>query len=229
MQGGPPVRAMLFDMDGTIVDNMRFHDDAWEAWHLRHSLAFERGTFFARTAGRTNAEIFAEALGPLPVARIEALSDEKEALYRERYAPHRQTLAGFDALAARARADGIRLAVATAAPPANIAFVLDGLGLRPLFDTITCPADGLRGKPHPDLYTEAARRLGIDPRECLVFEDAPLGAEAARRAGMRCVALTTSLSAAHFDAFDHLVAVTPDFTGLAERLLPALSTTSDRP
>jgi beta-phosphoglucomutase len=229
MRSVPPVRAMLFDMDGTIVDNMRFHDDAWEAWHLRHGLAFERDSFFARTAGRTNAEIFADGLGSLPAARIAELSDEKEALYRERYAPHRRTLAGFDALAARARADGIRLAVSTAAPPANIAFVLDGLGLRPLFDTVTCPADGLRGKPHPDLYSEAARRLGVDPQECLVFEDAPLGVEAARRAGMRCVALTTSLAATHFGAFDNLVAVTPDFTGLAERLLPAPPRTSDRP
>lgn len=98
-----------------------------------------------------------------------------------------------------------------------------------LFDTVTCSADGLRGKPQPDLHAEAARRLGIDPRECRVFEDAPHGVEAARRAGMRCVALTTSLAADRCDALDNLVAATPDFTGLAERLLPALSRTSDRP
>lgn len=98
-----------------------------------------------------------------------------------------------------------------------------------LFDTVTCPADGLRAKPQPDLYAVAPRRLGIDPRTCRVFEDTPLGVEAARRAGMRCIALTTSLAADRSDAFDDLVAVTPDFTGLADRLLPALSRTSDRP
>jgi beta-phosphoglucomutase-like phosphatase (HAD superfamily) len=97
------------------------------------------------------------------------------------------------------------------------------------FDIVTCSADSLRDKSRPDRYADAARRFGIDPRTYRVFEDAPLGVEAARRAGMRCVALTTSLAADRCDACDDLVAVTPDFTGLAERPLPALSRTSDRP
>lgn len=97
------------------------------------------------------------------------------------------------------------------------------------FDILTWPADGLRDKPRTDLDADAARRVGIDLRKSRVFEDAPLGVEAARRADMRCVALTTSLAADRLDACDDLLAVTPDFTGLAERPLPALSRTSDRP
>ena len=77
------------------------------------------------------------------------------------------------------------------------------------------PADGLRGKPHPDIFLEAARRLGISTEHCVVFEDAPLGVEGARRAGMKAVALTTTLPAEAFAGFDNLIAVAPDFTSLA--------------
>ncbi len=95
-----------------------------------------------------------------------------------------------------------------------------GAGVSPLrprqawSTSITSPADGLRGKPHPDIFVEAARRLGVAPPQCTVFEDAPLGIEAARRAGMRAVALTTSLPATAFAQFPNLVATAPDFTTL---------------
>ncbi len=79
--------------------------------------------------------------------------------------------------------------------------------------TVTSPEDGLRGKPHPDIFEEAARRLGVAPARCLVFEDAPLGVEAARRAGMHAVALTTTLPAAAFSAYDNLRHAMADFVG----------------
>ena len=208
------VRALLFDLDGTLIDSMPLHHEAWRAWHARHGLPFDDAGFFGATAGRTNAEILRELLPTLTPAEREALAEEKEALYRAAAETSLQMIAGFEPIRAAARALGLKLAICTAAPPDNIAVALRRFGLDALFDAVTSPADGLRGKPHPDIFEEAARRLGVPAASCLVFEDAPLGVEAARRAGMPAVALTTSLPASAFADFDNLMLSIADFHGL---------------
>lgn len=220
MTNNRPARALIFDMDGTIVDNMRFHDDAWESWHVSNQLPFDRNTFAARTAGMAGNEIISSYFPQAAVAELDAMSDAKEALYREAYLPHVAANAGFLELIMRAEAAGIPMAVATAAPPANIEVVLDTLGLRQRFATIVSPSQGFRGKPHPDMFLAAAERMKVAPANCIVFEDAPLGVEAARRAGMRAVALLTMLDASGFAAYDNLIASARDFTALDG--LPAL-------
>lgn len=220
MTSDRPARALIFDMDGTIVDNMRFHDDAWESWHASNRLPFDRTTFAARTAGMAGNEIISSYFPQAAVAELDAMSDAKEALYREAYLPHVAANAGFLELIARAEAAGVPMAVATAAPPANIEVVLDTLGLRQRFATIVSPSQGFRGKPHPDMFLAAAERMKVAPADCIVFEDAPLGVEAARRAGMRAVALLTMLDESGFAGFDNLIASARDFTALDG--LPAL-------
>jgi beta-phosphoglucomutase family hydrolase len=212
-----PVRGLIFDMDGTIVDNMRYHDDAWEIWHHRQGLAFDRAHFFTRTAGRTNPEIIAELFPTLGAEEIVARGMEKEALYAELYRPHVEPLAGLMDLMARAEAAGVPMAVGTAAPNENIAVVLDTLAIRARFTTIVSPSQGFRGKPHPDMFLAAAGRMGVAPADCVVFEDAPLGIEAARRAGMRAVAMLTMLKAEAFAGFENVIAAIPDFSD-TERL-----------
>ena len=142
------------------------------------------------------------------------LDAETEELYRELYAPHLETVAGFEQFIETAQEQDVRLAVATAAPPANIVFTLDGLDLRRHFDTVVGAADVARGKPNPDVFLLAAERCGVAPEHCIVFEDAPLGVEAARRAGMRCVVLTTTLPASAFEQFDNVILLARDFTDL---------------
>ena len=220
MTSDRPARALIFDMDGTIVDNMRFHDDAWESWHVSNRLPFDRTTFAARTAGMAGNEIISSYFPQAAVAELDAMSDAKEALYRVAYLPHVAANAGFLELIARAEAVGVPMAVATAAPPANIEVVLDTLGLRQRFATIVSPSQGFRGKPHPDMFLAAAERMKVAPADCIVFEDAPLGVEAARRAGMRAVALLTMLDESGFAGFDNLIASARDFTALDG--LPAL-------
>ncbi|MBN8940322.1 MAG: HAD-IA family hydrolase [Rhizobiales bacterium] len=208
-----PIRALIFDMDGTIVDNMRFHDDAWEIFHQRHGLPFDRDRHFVQTAGRSLSEIFAGLFPDLSEARRMALAEEKEELYRAAYKPHAAPLAGLIALLDKADALGLPSAVATAAPPENIAVVLDTLDLRRRFKAIASPALGLRGKPNPDIFLKSAELLGVPPETCLVFEDAPLGVEAARRADMRAVAVTTMLAPDAFAEFPNRIATIADFTG----------------
>ena len=208
-------RAFVFDMDGTIVDNMAFHTRSWITFFERRGKAVDADEFFRTTAGRQGQEIIRSHLEQeLADDEVATLIHEKEGVYRELYAPHLRAVSGFEDLIATARASGTKLAVATAAPPANIEFTLDGLDLRRHFDAIVGAADVARGKPHPDVFLEAARRCGVAPEHCIVFEDAPLGVEAARRAGMRAVVLTTTLPAASFAEFDNIVAIVNDFSEL---------------
>lgn len=208
-------RAFIFDMDGTIVDNMAFHTRSWVTFFQRRGKDIDADEFFRTTAGRQGKEIIRSHMGAdLPDDEVAVLNQEKEAVYRELYEPHRKTLAGFDDLVGQAKAHGVALAVATAAPNANITFTLDGLDLRRHFDAVVGAADVPRGKPHPDVFLKAAERVGALPAHCIVFEDAPLGVEAARRAGMRCVVLATTLPAEAFAGFDNVIKVVRDFSEL---------------
>ena len=207
-------RALLFDLDGTLIDSMPAHQLAWIEWHRRHALTMDEPAFFAATAGRTNHEILLDMLPGRSPAEYDLWVDEKESLYRERAAISLGLIAGAQDYLQQARSAGFRLAICTASTPKNMQLAFDKFGLDAWVDTITSPADGLRGKPHPDIFLEAGRRLGMAPEHCVVFEDAPLGIEAARRAGMPAVALTTTLPAAAFAGFDNLLAVGADFDGL---------------
>jgi beta-phosphoglucomutase family hydrolase len=207
--------AFIFDMDGTIVDNMAFHTRSWITFFEQRGMSIDAEEFFRTTAGRQGREIIRSHMGEhLDDDEVLALNLEKETVYRELYGPHRKTVGGFDELIARAKLKGIKLAVATAAPNANIEFTLDGLDLRRHFDVVVGAADVARGKPNPDGFLLAAERCGVAPEHCIVFEDAPLGVEAARRAGMRCVVLTTTLPAAAFAEFDNVIAIASDFSAL---------------
>jgi beta-phosphoglucomutase-like phosphatase (HAD superfamily) len=131
----------------------------------------------------------------LSAERSLALSHEKETLYRELFSPVFREVAGFTEFAARSRAMGLKVGVGTAGDKHNIAFAFSHLKLPETPHAVVGGDEGLPGKPEPAIFLEAARRMGVKPADCIVFEDAPFGIEAARRAGMRAVALCTSHSA----------------------------------
>ncbi|PTL84148.1 HAD family phosphatase [Vitiosangium sp. GDMCC 1.1324] len=191
-----PLSAAIFDLDGTLVDNMRFHVQAWVA--LSRSLGIDSPAerFEREFNGRRNEEIFPALLGrPVAPEELTRLADAKESHYRQLYAPHLTPLRGARELLARLRGAGLRLAVASAAPQANRAFVLDGLELRPFFSQVVGAEDVKRGKPAPDVFLAAAKALEVDPATCVVFEDAVNGILAARAAGMYAVGVTTLMPA----------------------------------
>ncbi|WP_434383529.1 HAD family hydrolase [Melittangium boletus] len=191
-----PCAAALFDLDGTLVDNMRFHVQAWSAFARAHGLEVSGERFEREFAGKRNEEILPVLLGhnPPPEA-LTRLAEQKEAHYRELFAPHLQPLAGARALLTRLQAAGRGLAVASAAPRVNRDFVLGGTGLGTFFPHVIGAEHVTRGKPFPDLFLAAARALGAEPAACVVFEDAINGVLAARAAGMFAVGVTTLVPA----------------------------------
>ncbi|HYF05998.1 MAG TPA: HAD family phosphatase [Acetobacteraceae bacterium] len=204
----------MFDMDGTIVDSMPAHARSWETFTRRHAIDLPVDEILRRTTGRTGVECIRELMGAdVPQDRALALIAEKEANYRELFARDFREVAGFRRFVAQARQHGLRTAVATAGDRHNIAFTLEHLALPQPPDAVVGGDEGLRGKPEPDLFLEAARRLGVDPATCIVFEDAPFGIEAARRAGMRAVAVCTTHSAVELGG-PHVLAAVPDYEAL---------------
>lgn len=200
----PRPAAAIFDLDGTIVDNMALHAEAFAVFAERHGLPPLTPGDRARIDGRRNSEIFPVLFGR-EMARDEwrRYEAEKEALYRERSRGRLTVVPGLPALLQRLAAARIAVAIATSAPEPNVTHTLNEVGLADAFAVVVRGDQVPQGKPAPDVFLEASRQLGVSPAECLVFEDAPMGITAARAAGMRVVAITTSFSADQFAALVH--------------------------
>ncbi|MGH9220998.1 MAG: HAD family hydrolase [Vicinamibacterales bacterium] len=196
-------RAVIFDIDGTIVDNMHLHAEAFSVFAQRHGLPPLTPEDRSRLDGRRNSEIFPILFKrAVPREEWQQYEHEKEGLYRELSRGKLMPMKGLHEFIARLKADGIKVALATSAPELNVAHTLTELGLTTDFPVIVRGDQVPRGKPAPDVFLEAARRLNVAPGDCLVFEDAPMGIEAAHAAGMAVVGLTTSFASSHFEQLD---------------------------
>lgn len=193
-------RAFLFDMDGVIIDSTATHTRAWELYLERHGI---RQPYIAeRMLGKHNDAIVREFFNTHSMEDEDIVRHgaQKEALYRELMQPtvDERLVPGVRSFIQHHA--GVPMAVASNAEPANVDFVLDLAGLRHFFRAVASGADVARPKPAPDIYLHAAKLLDVDPRGCIVFEDSATGVAAAHAAGMRVVALLTSLPA--FDNVD---------------------------
>lgn len=161
-----------------------------------------------------NAEVLERVFGAerFTAEEVQQLSLAKEARYQDEFRPHLRLLPGLAEFLAAAHARGIALAIGSAAIPFNIDFVVDGLELRSYFPTIVSADDVTLSKPHPETFLKAAELLGVAPADCLVFEDVPKGVEAAARAGMAAVVLTTTHPATDFTGLANVQHFAPDFT-----------------
>jgi beta-phosphoglucomutase family hydrolase len=210
---GERVQAAIFDLDGTLVDNMSWHAQAFETFVGRHRLPAMDREMRERTDGKRNREIFPMLFGrALSAVEIEHLEEEKEGMYRKLSSGQLRPLAGLVRLLDRFEAHGVAVAVATSGPSKNVEHTLRELGLAHRFPLIARGDQVQHGKPAPDVFLHAASLVGAAPAACLAFEDAPLGVQAARRAGMRCVAVTSSYDAQVFAALqDPPQVIVPDF------------------
>jgi beta-phosphoglucomutase len=197
-----PNFAVIFDMDGVLIDSYQAHFVGWSRLYEELNLPYSESEF-ALDFGRTSRDILFRRFGDeLADERIRELDERKEALFRdslrEKFPAMDGALDLIDALAA----DGFLLAVGSSGPPENISLCLEKLGRPETFAAVVTGKDVTRGKPDPQVFQLAASRLGVEPNRCVVVEDATHGVEAANRAGMKSVALTGtttrySLAAAH--------------------------------
>jgi beta-phosphoglucomutase len=199
--------AVLWDLDGTLVDSAEYH---WLAWHEALAAAghkFNRD-YLVATFGQRNDRILRDLLGPdAPDAEIERISDEKEARFRALVRKRGlDLLPGAELWLKRLRASGWRQALATSAPRANVETMLRVLNLAEYFGAVVAAEDVQRGKPDPQVFLLAAARVAVAPYRCIVVEDAAAGVEGARNAGMRsigvgvkCVTLGASVAVPSLD------------------------------
>ncbi|MCI0334951.1 MAG: HAD family phosphatase [Planctomycetes bacterium] len=182
--------AVIFDMDGVLVDSYQAHFASWR--RVYGDLGIDYGEVaFAADFGRTSRDILRRTLGDaLTEERIRELDGFKEAYFRDILRESFPAMDGAVELIDSLVADGFRIAVGSSGPPENIALSLEKLGRTERFSAIVTGADVTRGKPDPQVFQLAAERLGVPPALCVVVEDAVHGIEAARRAGMKGVALT---------------------------------------
>jgi HAD superfamily hydrolase (TIGR01509 family) len=207
----------IFDMDGTLVDSMPTHAKSWEEFTRSHGVDMPIAEVLKRTTGRNGVECIRVLMGDdVPQARALELIAEKESIYRDLFGPHFREVRGVHAFLAAARHRGIRCGVASAGDKHNIAFALGHLKLPHAPDAVVGGDEGLPGKPEPALFLEAAKRMGATASQCIVFEDAPFGIEAARRAGMRAVSICTTHTPAELGG-PHVIAQAPDFLELSNK------------
>lgn len=206
-------KAFLFDLNGTVIDDMHYHSEAWHKI-LTEDLGAELtwDEVKVQMYGK-NSEVLARIFGEDHFSADEAnrLSVEKEKYYQSAYKPHLKLIDGLDSFLEKAHAHGTKMAIASAAIMFNIDFVVDNLGIRHYFDALVSADDVNKSKPHPETFLKAAQKLEMPPQDCIVFEDAPKGVESAQNAGMPCVVITTAHPKEDFAQYDNVIAFIKDF------------------
>jgi beta-phosphoglucomutase len=187
--------AFLFDLNGTIIDDMDFHVKAWSKLleeNLGRKMSYDEVK--AQMYGK-NSELFERVFGKgfKSDEEIEALSYKKERIYQSIYKPHIKLIDGLGNFLERSYQLGIPMAMGTAAIMFNVNFTVDALDLRKYFKAYVSADDVHRSKPDPETYLICAEKLGVQPTDCIVFEDAPKGVESARNAGMKTVVILSHL------------------------------------
>ena len=212
-----PFRAALFDMDGTLVDNSAVHVRAFEIFCDRYG-ATDWQTRLSNAFGMGSDDIMRMLLPEAIIHEkgLKALGDEKEEIYREIYAPTIQPIAGLRALLELLTKHGIRCGVGSSGCRDNVNFVLSKCNIEPFFDVQISGDMVQQCKPEPEIYLTAAKELGINIEECIIFEDARAGFEAAKRAGAGLViGIATTLTKAQIEAENLADIVIEDFTELS--------------
>ncbi len=185
--------AVIFDVDGVLVDSYNAHYESWQLLCGERGLTMTHDQFIA-TFGRTSREIIKELWRDRATseATVAELDDRKEALFRELLARDFPALDGAVELIDQLHEAGVPLAVGSSGPPKNVGLVLAALDRGSVFGGVVTGDDVTRGKPDPQVFQLGAERLGAPPSICVVIEDAPVGVAAAHAAGMKCVALVST-------------------------------------
>ena len=188
--------AVIFDMDGTLIDNNPYHALAWQEFCRRRGMRLTMEIYQRNISGRPNYKslefIFERELSAEDVLRY---TNEKEELYRQLYKPYVKPMRGLVRLLDELSFLKVPMGVATSAIPDNISFLWEHLPMQSYFDVIVDSSMVSSPKPDPEPFLKVAEQLNVDPERCIAFEDSLSGIESAKAAGMKVVGLTTSMSA----------------------------------
>lgn len=205
-------KAFLFDLNGTMIDDMAYHIKAW--YNILNALganiSMERVK--AECYGKNNELLERIFPGRFSEEEKNRMGYEKETAYQSAFRPSLQLIKGLQQFMHKAHKKNIPMAIGSAAIMYNIDFVLDGLAIRPYFQSIISAESVKESKPDPETYTRCADELCVPYNRCIVFEDAPKGVEAAANAGMQCVVITTMHTKEEFAVYENILFCVDDYT-----------------
>ncbi len=189
---GSSTKAIIWDMDGVIADTAPYHLKAWQEVLQKRGVNLTEEDF-RHSFGQRNDTIIRNALGKeVSQDEIDTIAREKEESFRRRIRQNLKPLPGVIKLIKSLTERRFKMALASSAPIQNIRLLTRGLGINNCFPIIICDKDVTEGKPNPQVFLQAAQKLGIEPKNCIVIEDAVAGVSAAKKAGMRCLAITNT-------------------------------------
>ena len=199
------LKAVIWDMDGVIADTGPYHYKAWQYAFRKRGVNFTEDDFRGYFGQRNDTIIRSNIGWSISPAEVDTIADEKEEKYRQVVAHNIKPLPGALELMRELGKHGVKMAVASSTPPENIKLIIAGLGLGSCFQAIVYGREVTEGKPSPQIFLLAARKLGVEPPNCIVIEDAVAGVAAAKRAGMKCVAVTNTHPATSLGEADLIV------------------------
>jgi len=200
------VKAVVFDLDGTLIDNNPYHLQAFLEYLKSVGRELTLAEYRLHINGRTNKDAFKYIFGDtLTAAQIVEHTNAKEEVYRNIYKPHIRPVAGLIPFLESLKIVGIPMAIATSGIQPNIDFFFEHIPVQYFFETVVNSTHITQGKPHPEIYVKAADALGVHPADCLAFEDAVVGVESAKAAGMKVIGVLTTEPADALQAADKLI------------------------
>jgi beta-phosphoglucomutase len=207
-------KALIFDLNGTMIDDMSFHILVWQKIVNDFGANLSVEEVKKQCYGKNGDLLERVFPGRFTDAEKVAIGIKKETTYQEIYKQHLKLIPGLDAFLQKANAQNIPMAIGSAAIMFNINFVLDNLHIGHYFKAIVSADDVAESKPHPETFTKCADELGVAYQDCIVFEDAPKGVECAANAGMQCVVLTTMHPKEDFAAYNNIIGFVEDYCGV---------------
>ena len=208
------IKGFLFDLNGTMVNDMPYHIQAWhhKIIELGGTLSLEETKY--QCYGKNDELLERVFPGKFSLQEKIQLGNDKEALYRVEFKPYLKLIDGLDQFLENANKINIKMAIGSAAINENINFVIDNLNIRNYFSAIVSANDVAKSKPHPETFLKCAQQLALNPNECIVFEDTPKGVECALNAGMKAIVILGEHSAEEFETYSNVILCINDYFAL---------------
>ena len=212
--------AIIFDMDGTLMNNNPYHFLAWQTFYKKYNRTLSLDDYKTEISGHTSVEIFQTFFGKeMTPEEITTHANEKNLLYRQLYKPYIKPLPGLINLLEEIKRANIPMYIATSGSPANVRFMFENIPIAPYFKRVIDASEVIHGKPHPEIFLKAAQYANAEPARCVAFEDSLAGVASAKAAGMKVVGITTMETAKDLKETD---AIIKDYTEINLAMLEQL-------